>query len=60
MRGYRVKRTRGRFKVQVRFLLFWRTLAVYPYVRTRCGSTEDKAEREAYAIALELIRRTTK
>lgn len=58
MRGYRVKHYSKSFKVQVRFLFFWRTLAVYSYPSNCFPPAVNKAEREANAIASELIRRS--
>lgn len=58
MRGYRVKRKKRSFEVQVRFLLFWRTLAVYQYTANRFFHSVNRAEKEANAIASELIKRS--
>lgn len=58
MRGYRVKRGRKAFRVQVRFLFFWRTLAVYTYPSNCFPPAVNQAEREANAIASELIKRS--
>lgn len=57
MRGYRVKRKGGTYRVQVRFLFFWRTLAVYPFSLHKTPLMED-ARKEAVAIASELIKRS--
>jgi len=57
MRGYRVKRCNKSFKVQVRFLFFWRTLAIYPYCSFPPSQTI--AKKEAVAITSELIRRSS-
>ena len=43
MRGYRVKYDKRSFKVQVRFLLFWRTLAVYPIEYKHMGVARQEA-----------------
>nr|DAL98543.1 MAG TPA: hypothetical protein [Caudoviricetes sp.] len=57
MRGYRVKRKGGAYRVQVRFLFFWRTLAIYPF-SFRNSPSMVFARKEAVAIASELIKRS--
>lgn len=58
MRGYRVKRERYTYKVQVRFFLFWRTIAVYSYTSNGFPPYVERARKEANAIASELIKRS--
>lgn len=55
MRGYRVKKIKRGFKVQVRFLLLWRTIAFYDF--DSCGDI-TRTRKEAVNIASELIKRS--
>lgn len=57
MRGYRVNLKGNAYIVQVRFIFFWRTLAIYPF-SYRNNPSRVFARKEAVAIASELIKRS--